>query len=274
MLAIVAVSACRTGRVPDVPAAPAKPPHLTATKFVAYGDSITEGFLQRCPGNEPDEKKPADNEPSVNEPADKEPTDKDAAPPPTPFRLFLEQGRALSSPTAYPAKLQKLLADRYPTQTITVVNEGSGGEDIEAGLANLPRALTVNEPEVLLLQEGVNTLNQKHKDGIPIVVDGLRTMVQEARSRSITVFVGTLLPERRGGCRAYDYSADFDDIIEANVQIRRMIGTEGAVLVDLYEAFNGETGLLIGEDGLHPNAAGYQRIAQTFFDAIKSKLEN
>jgi hypothetical protein len=45
---------------------------------------------------------------------------------------------------------------------------------------------------------------------------------------------------------AHDYSEDYDDIIEANVQIRRMIGTEGAILVDLYEAFNGRTARLGG----------------------------
>jgi lysophospholipase L1-like esterase len=259
LLAIAALSACRTAPASNVPAVPEKPPHLTATKFVAYGDSITEGFVQRCPGNEP---------------TDKVPTDKDATPPMSRFGFFLEQGRAQPSPKAYPARLQELLAARYPTQTITVVNEGMGGEDIEGGVSNLPRVLTANAPEVLLLQEGINTLNQMHKEGIPLVVDGLRTMIQEARSRSIPVFAGTLLPERRGGCRAYDYNEDFDDIIEANVQIRRMIGTQGAVLVDLYEAFNGQTGLLIGEDGLHPSAAGYQRIAETFLDAIKSTLED
>jgi lysophospholipase L1-like esterase len=32
--------------------------------------------------------------------------------------------------------------------------------------------------------------------------------------------------------------------------------------------------MLIGEDGLHPSAAGYQRIADTFFDAIRKNLEN
>jgi lysophospholipase L1-like esterase len=253
-LAIAALSACRTAPV-KAPAAPEKPPVLSATKFVAYGDSITEGFVQRCPVATPDETAPS--------------------PPPVvqPVGFFLSQGRAQPSPTAYPAKLQALLAERYVSQTITVANEGMGGEEIEAGVANLPRVLTVNEPEVLLLQEGINTINQKHQDGIPLVVDGLRTMIQEARSRSITVMAATLLPERPGGCRAYDYSKDYDDIIEANVRIRRMIGTEGAILVDLYEAFNGRTALLIGEDGLHPSAAGYQRIAETFFEAIKKHLE-
>jgi lysophospholipase L1-like esterase len=46
------------------------------------------------------------------------------------------------------------------------------------------------------------------------------------------------------------------------------------VLVDLYEAFNGETGILIGEDGLHPSAAGYQKIAEAFVAAIKRYLED
>jgi lysophospholipase L1-like esterase len=247
--ALALMGACRTAPVrPSAPAAPARPPHLAATKFVAYGDSITEGFVQRCAST------------AFNQGLRR-------------FGFVLAQGRAQPSPTAYPATLQALLAERYPAQTVTVINEGASGEDIEAGVANLPRVLTANAPEVLLLQEGINTLNTNHAAGIPLVVDGLKTMIQEARSRSITVLAGTLLPERPGGCRAYDYEAGHDDIIAANVQIRRMIGTEGAVLVDLYEAFNGRTALLIGEDGLHPSAAGYQRIAGEFFSAIKKHLE-
>jgi len=252
LIAILALNACRSAPVNRAPEVPSTPPQLSVTKFVAYGDSITEGFVQRCPGAVPEEIEPS----------------------PMRIGLLLAQGRAQPSPTAYPAKLQALLEERYPSRMITVINEGMGGEEIEAGVADLPRVLTTNAPEVLLLQEGINTLNQKHKDGIPLVVDGLRTMIQEARSRGISVFAATLLPERPKGCRAYDFNEDYDDIIETNVRIRRMVGTEGAILVDLYEAFNGRTATLIGEDGLHPSAAGYQVIAETFFDAIKKNLEN
>jgi lysophospholipase L1-like esterase len=48
---------------------------------------------------------------------------------------------------------------------------------------------------------------------------------------------------------------------------------EGAVLVDLYEAFAGQVDALIGGDGLHPNEAGYQHMAETFFAAIRARLE-
>jgi lysophospholipase L1-like esterase len=219
---------------------------------VAFGDSITEGFVQTCPGTTTG----VLNRLSSG------------------FDLPLAQGRAQPSPTAYPAKLQAMLAERYPAQSILVINEAAGGEDIQTGMADLARVLTVNAPEVLLLQEGINTLNANHAAGIPAVVNGLRYMIQEARSRGMTVFAGTLLPERAGGCRAYDYEEGHDDIIAANVSIRGMIGAEGAVLVDLYEVFNGQTAMLIGQDGLHPSALGYQKIAEAFFDSIKRHLED
>ena len=117
LIALVILGACRSAPVNRAPAAPSKPPHLSATKFIAFGDSITEGFVQRCPGAAPTE------------------NDED----PLRIELPLAPGRAQPSPTAYPAKLQALLAERYPSQMITVINEGAGGEDIQGGVANLPR---------------------------------------------------------------------------------------------------------------------------------------
>lgn len=121
--------------------------------------------------------------------------------------------------------------------------------------------------------EGGHALNTGQSAAIPVVVDTLRTMIREARSRGIVVFVGTLLPQRSGGCRAFDLADEQDDVVAANVRIRTMVGDEGAVLVDLYETFNGQTAILLGEDGLHPSAAGYQQMAEAFFAAIVRRLE-
>ena len=41
----------------------------------------------------------------------------------------------------------------------------------------------------------------------------------------------------------------------------------------MFPAFNGDVTTLIGPDGLHPTAAGYQVIATTFFNVIKASLE-
>lgn len=244
--------ACAGARARQVqaPAAPTSPPRLLLTKFVAYGDSITEGFVQVCPG--------AASRLAAGGRA---------------RGLLLTPQRAAGAPDAYPRRLHTLLAEQYPGQSISVVNEGASGEEIRAGAENLPRVLTTDAPEVLLLQEGVNTLNTGQAAAIPVVVDTLRTMIRDARSRGIVVFVGTLLPQRSGGCRAYDLTDDQDDVVAANVRIRTMVGDEGAVLVDLYEAFNGQTAILLGEDGLHPSAAGYQRMAEAFFAAIVRRLE-
>jgi hypothetical protein len=40
----------------------------------------------------------------------------------------------------------------------------------------------------------------------------------------------------------------------------------------VYAAFNGDLTLL-GPDGLHPTAGGYQTIANAFFNTIKTTLE-
>ena len=46
-----------------------------------------------------------------------------------------------------------------------------------------------------------------------------------------------------------------------------MAAAEGVPLVDVYEAFGGDL-TLISSDGLHPNAAGYQRTADAFFQKL------
>jgi hypothetical protein len=62
-------------------------------------------------------------------------------------------------------------------------------------------------------------------------------------------------------------------IAPANERIRQMALPEGASLVDLYPAFAGMTETLLGPDGLHPSETGYDMIAQTFFNAIRERLE-
>lgn len=172
-------------------------------------------------------------------------------------------------PVGYAFKFRTLLADRYTAQTFSVTDEGVAGETVAEGLERLPGVLTRDAPEVLLLLEGVNDLNGGQDAAIPAVVNGLRSMVGLARGKGIAVFLGTLLPQRPDGFRALAPGS----IVPANIQIGDMARSEGAVLVDLYQAFDGHTDTLLGPDGLHPNDAGYQKMAETFFTAIRASLE-
>jgi lysophospholipase L1-like esterase len=185
---------------------------------------------------------------------------------------LLYPGIGEESSSAYPRQLQSMLASRFSAQSISIVNEGSPGEFLVEGKARLPATLTKDAPQVLMLQEGANDLNQA-RPPIATLVNDLRAMVREARSRGVEVFIGTTLPQRPRACRGYDFCDGVADTVPLNAQIRAMAASEGAVLVDLYPLFDGQTATLLGLDGLHPNQAGYQKMAEAFFAAIAQRLE-
>jgi len=231
----------------QVHAAPPKPPapQLSVARFLAFGDSITAGVTATCARV-------------------------------TPFMTFAETMRVLpraaDDPWAYPNVLQAQLRGRYTAQTPTVLNRGNPGEELADGATRLPGVLTADLPQVVLLQEGANDVNQGHSPST--MAAALRSMVREAKGRGMQAFVGNLLPQRplgvSGSCRGFGA----DGVVAANDQIRAMAAGEGVPLVDLFQTFGGAPGDLIGPDGLHPTEAGYAKIADAFFAVIQQRLEN
>jgi lysophospholipase L1-like esterase len=221
---------------------------LTNVKFMAFGDSITFGALTPCP-------RPAldGSLPSIDE-----------------DRRSLRT-RVLGPAYSYPAVLHGMLRARYVAQAPVVENEGLGGELVTENEARdrAVAAMDAHRPGVLLLQEGINDLHGFGQDAVTVIPAALAGIVRQARIRSIRVFVGTLLPERVDGCRAHTPAL----VAPTNDRIRIMAVAEGADLVDLHAVFVGQTGVLLGQDGLHPNEAGYAAIAKAFADAIQQKLE-
>jgi len=203
------------------------PPRLLATRFLAYGDSMTEGKISSA---------------SIS--------------PYTPM------------PAAYTSVLTTLLNAQYPAQaaTFSVINSGLGGETVASALSSnrFSSALQSVAPDALLLLEGANDLIAGTAPAA--VVTGLQSMVRQAREEGVRVFLATLPPERApaGGVAM---------VVPTNDLIRSMAISEGATLVDLYGAFGSSPDPYIGVDGLHPTAAGYDKMAQTFFGAIKTRLE-
>ncbi len=232
-------------------------PRLSATRFVAFGDSMTEGFVQVCRTTTL--------------------TGLDAVVEDLAFMSRFSELRPPGySAVSYPVKLQAALSARYAAQSITIINEGNGGETAAAGALDLPRVLNADTPQALLLLEGINDIHAgtpTQSTAIPIVVSSLRTMAQEGKRRGMTVFLATLLPQRKGACRGFDWTDDVEDVVTANNQIRSLASSEGVPLVDLYAAFSGQVNTLLGVDGLHPSEAGYQKMADLFYAAITQRLE-
>jgi lysophospholipase L1-like esterase len=237
----------------------AAPPQLEKTRMLAFGDSITFGSDGLCPFGQTGLTW-------------------------TPIEMLRSSiGELAAVANPYPPVLQGKLKERYTSQSPVVFNAGVSGEFVTESETRrrYTRLLNEQNPEVVLLQEGINDLHVLAFYGIPpaegarLVRDALRLLSLEARGRGMRVFLGTLLPQRPNGCRAFGIppNSSTDLIAPTNDLIRSMAAAEGLDLVDLFAVFNGHTTDFLAQDGLHPSDAGYAAIGQAFFDAIRQKLE-
>ena len=169
---------------------------------------------------------------------------------------------------SYPTQLQSRLAARYPSQSgaIAVTNAGLAGENLFRAVLRFDDVLGSTFPEAVLIMHGLNNLGG---DGTDIPTLLIRGMVQTAKGRGMSVFVGSMLPTIAGRPRSQDTA-----LLESyNAKLRQMAVEEGAVFVDLYTTLLPEAPTVIGEDGLHPTEAGYRRIADVYLAAIAASLE-
>jgi lysophospholipase L1-like esterase len=175
---------------------------------------------------------------------------------------------AILPAASYPSHLLSQLSSRYTTQvaSLRVTNSGMPGEKIFGAAERFPAALTADLPDAVLIMEGVNDL---WLIGPDVTTDLLRTMVVTAKGWGVRVFVGSMVPTVPGRFRSVNPA----DLLALNARLKRMAAEEGAVFVDLYTPLLPDAASLIGVDGLHPNEAGYRRVAQIYFDSIRTSLE-
>ena len=205
---------------------PAPVPRLSATSFMAFGDSMTEG------------------------------------------KVSLAGVPDLTFPPAYTNKLAAMLQSRYSAQTIVLMNEGNGGNTAVGDVDRFDRALDADKPQVVLLMEGANDLHGSGDAAVDPVIHALDTMATHAKARGIQVFLATLPPENPAGSNG----AGAGSVPSLNAKIVSLAASRQLLLVDVSAAFRGDLSL-IGADGLHPTDAGYQVMAQTFYDRIVALLE-
>jgi lysophospholipase L1-like esterase len=172
---------------------------------------------------------------------------------------------------SYPAVLNRTLLGRYAAQaaSINVWNYGFSGEKAIVARPRFISALNAVNPEVVLLMQGYNDIPGGNDGAASGAASEMRAMTLEARSRGMRVFIATLAPPRPGGNRtiAQQWVDDY------NGRIRDLAAREGATLVDVYSGLRPEVNRYIGLDGLHPNEAGYAKIADIFFQAIQAAFE-
>jgi lysophospholipase L1-like esterase len=211
------------------------------TKFVAFGDSITYGEDGRV-----------------------EPATMSLPPALRPFFQF-------PPAQTYPGQLLARLQARYSgqVQDLRVTNEGKRGEPASDSSTLIRFASAVNSSEAVLLMEGSNDVNTLDPATIQAAVSGLQSMVRLGRQRGLRVYLATIPPEVPGLLNA----ANPAGIGPFNVNVRALANAEGVPLVDVESGFGASYQQYIGFDGLHPNEAGYARIAELFFDTLRATLE-
>lgn len=215
-------------------------PQLTVTKFLAFGDSVTEGEVTSPVAG----------------------VSKNGFPN---FTLRLVPS------ASYPTVLQGLLAARYTAQasSISVINQGLSGEVARDGTTQvrLAQALSTHGPNALLLMHGYNDIG--NPSVLSATAAAVAEMAAEARNRGVRVFIANLAPSRATGSSARPSSS----VTGFNERLLAVIRGEGATLVDIYGALLPAVDTYIGIDGLHPNEAGYRKIAETFLATIQATLE-
>ena len=207
------------------------PAALGGTKFVAFGDSITYGTFSGFDG------------------------------------AFLYDAPAQS----YPARVELSLRQIFPLQAaaFTVINAGFPGERALEGRQRMSTVLAAHKPDGVLLLQGVNDMT--FGAGALEAAAAVAGVIDMARTYKVTVLVG-LMPQTyvsvypNGETR----TQAADRIVPFNNELRRLTtGMQNVHIVDLYERF-GSNRSLMGADGLHPTAAGYELMAATFVQALEA----
>lgn len=168
---------------------------------------------------------------------------------------------------SYPTLLQDRFRLSYPLQSVTVTSTSYPGLPAGSAFNRFVSEMARVQPEVVLLLMGYNDVGTA--SDVAFGANVLDSLVRDAQGRGALVFLGTLTPTIAGRSRSQIETL----LMAMNVRIRGIAASRGAVLVDLFEGFQPAISTWIGVDGLHPTEAGYVRIAELFFSAIRARLE-
>jgi acyl-CoA thioesterase-1 len=155
------------------------------------------------------------------------------------FGDSLTYGTGAAKAQSYPAVLERLLRRR-------VINAGVPGELSGEGVQRLPPLLDRYRPDLLILCHGGNDLLRRYDE--EKTATNIRSMVNEARRRDIPVaLIGVPRP-----------SLLFMDTAPLYAEIAAEFGLpyEGEILTRL------ESNAALKSDQIHPNAGGYQALAE------------
>ena len=182
------------------------------------------------------------------------------------FGDSITRGEGVNAAQSYPARLQQRLAAHFGDAFVN--NRGGDSTNSFEGVERFRRNVPANEPAYVLILYGTNDWHDPACQAITPqcqTVPNLRQMVRLARAEGTLPFLATIVPTNP----ALTPQGRNDWVDATNVALKAMAAAEGAFVVDLNQAFKNQPNLpALFSDDVHPNAAGYDLIAQGFFEAI------
>jgi lysophospholipase L1-like esterase len=182
------------------------------------------------------------------------------------FGDSITRGDGATPAQSYPTRLQARLIAHFGDAFVN--NRGGDGTNSFEAVERFRRNVEANSPAYTLILYGTNDWNDPPcQDNTPQcqTVPNLRTVVRLVKATGSLPFLATIIPVNPTLA-----PQERNDWVDAtNVQLKAMAAAEGAFLVDLNQAFKNQPNLAaLYDDHVHPNAAGYEVIAQGFFEAI------
>lgn len=153
---------------------------------------------------------------------------------------------------------QRLERAGYPHR---VINASISGDTTRGGLSRLPRALTIHQPELVVIELGGNDgLRAIAPEEIRRNLDGMVALSQD--HGAAVLITGILVPPNYGPVYAEKFQQAFQSVADSrDVPLTRFV-LDGIAL---------EPGMM-QEDGIHPTAAAQPRILDNLWPYIEPLL--
>ena len=156
----------------------------------------------------------------------------------------------------YQPKLQSLLL--ATGKDALVRNYGVRGATTAEGVSRVDAILDSTSPQFVLIMEGTNDLLFLSPN---TVYKNIGYMVDATLARGEVPILGTIPPDTHIS----------KPIVETNTLLRQLAQDRQIALADHYNALVGNWASL-NYDGLHPNLAGYEVMARTWFTPVNDKM--
>ncbi len=158
---------------------------------------------------------------------------------------------------AYPAQVQRLLKERFPTVVLNSIVTAIGGEDSVRGAARFDRDVLTLRPDVVCIDYALND----RRVGLAAARTAWVSMIERAKAAGAKVILLTPTPDARAKL------ADPNDLlVQLSAQVRGLAAEHGVALVDSLARFQAELARGTPLDDLlsqfnHPNTRGHALVA-------------